>query len=82
MCPIFLGRFTLYKGDSVEKNYTINLLNIQGKNLVLIKIEFKKTTLTYKSWINEITNSFIIDPVTHKRLSNGFIEGKNNFVKK
>ena len=43
--------------------------------------EFKKTALTYKSWINEITNSFIIDPVTHKRLSNGFIEGKNNFCK-
>ena len=43
--------------------------------------EFKKTALTYKSWINEITNSFIIDPITHKRLSNGFIEGKNNFCK-
>ena len=44
-------------------------------------IEFKKTALTYKSWINEIVNSFIIDPVTHKKLSNGFIEGKNNFCK-
>ena len=43
--------------------------------------EFKKVALTYKSWIKEITNSFIIDPVTHKRLSNGFIEGKNNFCK-
>ena len=43
--------------------------------------EFKKTALTYRSWIKEITNSFIIDPVTHKRLSNGFIEGKNNFCK-
>ena len=43
--------------------------------------EFKKTALTYKSWINEIVNSFIIDKVTHKRLSNGFIEGKNNFCK-
>lgn len=43
--------------------------------------EFKKTALTYKSWINEITNSFIIDSITHKRLSNGFIEGKNNFCK-
>ncbi len=43
--------------------------------------EFKKTALTYKSWIKEITNSFILDPITHKRLSNGFIEGKNNFCK-
>lgn len=43
--------------------------------------EFKKTALTYKSWINEIVNSFIIDKVTHKKLSNGFIEGKNNFCK-
>ncbi len=31
--------------------------------------------------INEIVNSFILDPITHKRLSNGFIEGKNNFCK-
>ena len=43
--------------------------------------EFKKTALTYKSWIKEITNSFIIDSITHKRLTNGFIEGKNNFCK-
>lgn len=43
--------------------------------------ELKKTALTYKSWINEITNSFIIHPITKKRLSNGFIEGKNNFCK-
>jgi transposase len=43
--------------------------------------ELKKTSLTYKSWINEITNSFIIHPITKKRLSNGFIEGKNNFCK-
>lgn len=37
--------------------------------------------LQYKFWINNIVNSFIIDSVTHKRLSNGFIEGKNNFCK-
>lgn len=43
--------------------------------------EFKKTALTYKSWINEITNSFIIHPLTKTRLTNGFIEGKNNFCK-
>ena len=44
-------------------------------------VEFKRVSLTYKSWIKEIVNSFIIDPITHKRLSNGFIEGKNNFCK-
>lgn len=43
--------------------------------------EFKRVTLTYRSWIKEIVNSFILDPITHKRLSNGFIEGKNNFCK-
>lgn len=43
--------------------------------------EFKRVALTYRSWIKEIVNSFIIDPITHKRLTNGFIEGKNNFCK-
>lgn len=43
--------------------------------------ELKKTALTYKSWINEITNSFIIHPILKTRITNGFIEGKNNFVK-
>lgn len=43
--------------------------------------DFKRTALTYRSWIKEIVNSFKLDPVTHKRLSNGFIEGENNFVK-
>ena len=43
--------------------------------------ELKKVSLTYKSWINEIANSFILNPETHERMSNGFIEGKNNFCK-
>ncbi len=43
--------------------------------------EFKRAALTYHSWINEIVNSFIINPETHKRMSNGFIEGKNNYCK-
>lgn len=43
--------------------------------------ELKKIVLTYRSWINEIINSFIIHPATKRRLSNGFIEGKNNFCK-
>ena len=36
---------------------------------------------TYKEWLKEIRNSFIIDEKTHKRLTNGFIEGKNNICK-
>lgn len=43
--------------------------------------EFKKVTATYRSWLVPIANSFIIDLNTKKRLSNGFIEGKNNFAK-
>lgn len=43
--------------------------------------EFDKVALTYKSWMKEIVNSFIINPDTKTRLTNGFIEGKNNFCK-
>ena len=43
--------------------------------------EFKKAMYTYKEWLKEIKNSFIIDDKTHKRLTNGFIEGKNNICK-
>lgn len=43
--------------------------------------EFKTVILTYKSWIKEIVNSFIFDPITKSRITNGFIEGKNNFCK-
>ena len=43
--------------------------------------EFKKVMNTYKVWLKEIRNSFIIDNITHKRLTNGFIEGKNNICK-
>ncbi|MCK9471048.1 MAG: ISL3 family transposase [Bacilli bacterium] len=42
---------------------------------------FKSVADTYKTWLNEIVNSFIINPKTHKRMSNGFIEGKNNYIK-
>ncbi len=43
--------------------------------------EFDTVIKTYKSWINEIVNSFIFDPLTKSRITNGFIEGKNNFCK-
>lgn len=60
-----------------------NILNWCDKieNSKFNLIEFKRVALTYKSWINEIVNSIIIDPVTHLRLLNGFIEGKTTFVK-
>ena len=43
--------------------------------------ELRKITITIKYWQKEIINSFIINPITKERLTNGFIEGKNNFVK-
>lgn len=43
--------------------------------------ELVKVSLTYKEWINPIVNSFILNPETKARMTNGFIEGKNNFVK-
>ena len=42
---------------------------------------FKAVMNTYKSWKTEIRNSFIINPITKTRLTNGFIEGKNNYCK-
>lgn len=39
---------------------------------------FKKVALTYRHWINPIGNSFIKDIETKTKLTNGFIEGKNN----
>ena len=42
---------------------------------------FKSVAATYKVWLNEIVNSFIINPKTNKRMTNGFIEGKNNYIK-
>lgn len=43
--------------------------------------ELETTALTYRRWIKEISNSFIIDKQTYRRFTNGFIEGKNNFCK-
>ena len=42
---------------------------------------FKSVKNTYKYWKTEIRNSFFINPETYRRLSNGFIEGKNNYCK-
>jgi transposase len=43
--------------------------------------EFDTVVNTYVNWKQEIINSFIINPKTGKKMSNGFIEGKNNFCK-
>ena len=43
--------------------------------------EFENTADTYLNWMDEIVNSFIINPVTKKKMTNGFIEGKNNICK-
>ena len=53
----------------------------KAKNLESKLPEFRTVVLTYKSWIKEIVNSFLFDPVTKSRITNGFIEGKNNFCK-
>lgn len=72
-----IAKYSSY--EDARKNILDWCDKIENCNLKLP--ELKKTVLTYKSWINEIVNSFIIHPQTKKRLSNGFIEGKNNFVK-
>ena len=43
--------------------------------------EFIKLISSYRAWMKEIRNSFILDEKTKKRLTNGFIEGKNNICK-
>lgn len=43
--------------------------------------EFKDAVTAYRNWFSEICNSFIVNPITGKRMTNGFIEGKNNFCK-
>lgn len=42
--------------------------------------EFKKCSVTLRSWKKEILNSFVW--IQGRRLSNGPIEGKNNYLKK
>ena len=46
--------------------------------------EFKKTITTYKLWMKEIRNSFIIHPKTNKMLINGYMgkyKNKTIYVK-
>ncbi len=73
----YIAKFSSY--ENVRKKLFDWCDEIQESELIIP--EFKRVALTYRSWINEIVNSFILDPITHKRLTNGFIEGKNNFCK-
>jgi len=43
--------------------------------------EFQEAVKPFINWNEEIMNSFIINPKTNKKYSNGRIEGINNFVK-
>jgi transposase len=43
--------------------------------------EYDSVVNTYLKWKQEIINSFIINPVTGKRMTNGAVEGTNNFCK-
>ena len=72
-----IARFSSF--DNARENLLGWCKKVETSEFILS--EFKKTALTYKSWIKEIVNFFIIDSVTHTRLTNGFIEGKNNFGK-
>lgn len=65
--------------EDAEKNL-LEWINKINNSKYQIK-EFNQVALTYKSWIKEIVNSFIINPNTKSRLTNGFMEGKNNFCK-
>ena len=63
--------------DSVNNDLSVwfeDIKKTKNKN-------FKSVMNTYKSWKNEIRNSFIINQTTKTRLTNGFIEGKNNYCK-
>lgn len=66
---------------SNEENAKENILNWINEVKSLNIKEFNVVCNTYKSWLNEIVNSFIINDETKKRLTNGFIEGKNNLCK-
>lgn len=69
----------LSTNDTAEKSLLdwIDKVN-ESKNVIN---ELKQVTLTYNSWKKEIVNSFIINPISKVRITNAFIEGKNNFCK-
>lgn len=43
--------------------------------------EFRDAASTIERWLPEISNSFMINPNTNKKYSNGYVEGTNNYIK-
>jgi transposase len=43
--------------------------------------EFTEVRKTFSNWRTEIINSFDLHPITDKKMTNGTIEGINNFIK-
>jgi len=43
--------------------------------------EFKDIKKTFVNWKSEIINSFMVHPLTEKRMTNGTVEGINNYIK-
>lgn len=65
--------------DSARDKFEDWILEVRS-NKNRIK-EFESVADTYLNWLDEIINSFIVNPITKKRMTNGFIEGKNNICK-
>lgn len=43
--------------------------------------EFKEIKKTFINWKAEMINSFILHPITEKKMTNGTVEGINNYIK-
>lgn len=72
-----IAKYSLYETADKDILDWCDKIKNSDKNL----FSFKSVISTYKSWINEIKNSFLFNPYTKSRITNGFIEGKNNFCK-
>lgn len=73
-----LYKLSIFSNETNAKENILNWINdLQYHHIK----EFMPVCVTYKSWLNEIVNSFIINDKTKRRLTNGFIEGKNNLCK-
>ena len=74
---------SLYKiaALSTYENYNSDIEEWYKDVRTVNNARFKSVMNTYKSWKAEIRNSFIINPITLSRLTNGFMEGKNNYFK-
>ncbi|XMB85310.1 ISL3 family transposase [Mycoplasmatota bacterium WC44] len=73
----FYGIVDIAKYPTVYKK--LNSWVIEAK--ISLLGEFREAANTIENWLPEIVNSFMIDPTTNKKYSNGFIEGTNNYIK-